>query len=117
MGTQKLNLELKENTSEVYTIKVKDENGAYIDLQGDTIYFTVKTAYGVADASSTILKNVLVATGTPITEANIILDATDSKGKSSSSPFVYEIAWLPHTGGREVLYYGDYRINPQLRIN
>lgn len=111
MATQ-VNLKMFENTSDSLTVEIK-ENDAYLDLNGDTFYFTVKEDFSDADSEAIIKKDVVIASGTGTKEAVISLAPADTKGKTGL--YKYQIAWLPHGGGREVLYFGAFQLDPQVR--
>ena len=109
------NIKTFENQSEDYKVELKEENGDLIDLQGDTFYFTVKSDYTDLDSEALITKNIVVPTGTEVTEAHILLDGLETKNKAGF--YVYQIVRLPSTGGREVLFDGAFIINPEVRKN
>lgn len=54
-----------------------EENGNSVDLQGCTIYFTVKSDKGLSDNAAEIRKTINVASGTPVYNVTVELEESD----------------------------------------
>lgn len=108
MATQ-ANLKMFESDTDDLTIKVKDENGDYISLSGDTFFLTAKTSIKDETAEPILEKEVLVG-GSGLKEAHIIFTEEDTKGLAGR--YEYQIIWEPASGGRITLYYGAFQIDP-----
>jgi len=100
---EKKNLEIKQKTSRTYELLFK-KDGSYIDITDWTIFFTLKTALGDADASALISKTVTSHSNATQGETTVELTASDTDLTPGS--YYYDFKYKTDDGDIGVLFEG-----------
>ena len=80
-GYEQTNISLmKGDTWTTFPFSIEDENDNPIDLQGCTVYFTVKSDKGLSDNDAEIRKVINIASGSPVYNITIELEDSDWVG-------------------------------------
>ncbi len=109
---QHKDIKITKKTTKVYELIFK-KNGAYENITGWSIYFTVKSNMNDSDANAKISKTVTSHSDAVNGKTLITLEATDTDIDAGN--YYYSIDWKDDDDQEGVLFQGKLKITESVR--